>query len=77
MVFGIPGMVLVRRRHVNLGVATHGSDNSGMSITFDYHTLLYSTAAILLGYQSILLFIFAKLMAVETGLHPLKPNSGS
>ena len=41
-----------------------------MSVTFDYHTLLYSTAAILLGYQSILLFIFAKLMAVETGLHP-------
>ena len=40
------------------------------SVTFDYHTLLYSTAAILLGYQSILLFIFAKLMAVETGLHP-------
>src|SRR5438045_1182547 len=41
-----------------------------MSVTFDYHTLLYSTSAILLGYQSILLFIFAKLMAVETGLHP-------
>jgi hypothetical protein len=41
-----------------------------MSVTFDYHTLLYSTSAILLGYQSILLFAFAKLMAVETGLHP-------
>jgi len=43
-----------------------------MSVTFDYHTLLYSSSAILLGYQSILLFIFAKLMAVETGLHPLR-----
>jgi len=43
-----------------------------MSVTFDYHTLLYSTAAILLGYQSLLLFVFAKLMAVETGLHPLR-----
>ena len=41
-----------------------------MSITFDYHTLMYSTSAIVLGYQSILLFIFAELMAVETGLHP-------
>jgi len=40
------------------------------SVTFDYHTLLYSAAAILLGYQSLLLFAFAKLMAVETGLHP-------
>jgi len=44
-----------------------------MSITFDYHTLMYSTSAIVLGYQSILLFIFAEMMAVETGLHP--PNS--
>jgi len=34
---------------------------------------MYSTSAIVLGYQSILLFIFAELMAVETGLHP--PNS--
>src|SRR5438876_1898527 len=42
-----------------------------MSITFDYHTLMYSTSAIVLGYQSILLFVFAELMAVETGLHPL------
>jgi hypothetical protein len=42
-----------------------------MSVTFDYHTLMYSTSAIVLGYQSILLFIFAELMAVETGLHPL------
>jgi len=41
-------------------------------VTFDYHTLLYSTATILLGYQSLLLFAFAKLMAVETGLHPLR-----
>jgi hypothetical protein len=41
-----------------------------MSITFDYHTLMYSTSAIVLGYQSVLLFIFAKLMAVESGLHP-------
>jgi len=44
-----------------------------MSITFDYHTLMYSTSAIVLGYQSILLYFFAELMAVETGLHP--PNS--
>src|SRR5206468_9533516 len=29
------------------------------------------TSAIVFGYQSILLFVFAELMAVETGLHPL------
>jgi hypothetical protein len=42
------------------------------SVRFDYHTLLYSTSAIVLGYQSLLLYAFAKLMAVETGLHPLR-----
>jgi len=47
-----------------------------MSITFDYHTLMYSTSAIVLGYQSVLLFIFAKLMAVESGLHPHRTNFG-
>ena len=40
------------------------------SVTFDYHTLMYSTSAIVLGYQSILLFIFSELMAIESGLHP-------
>ena len=42
------------------------------SITFDYHTLLYSGSAIVLGYQSLLLFAFAKLMAFEAGLHPFR-----
>jgi hypothetical protein len=47
----------------------HGPISAG-SVTFDYHTLMYSTSAIVLGYQSILLFIFAELMAIESGLHP-------
>ena len=42
------------------------------SVRFDYHTLVYSTSAIVLGYQSLLLYVFAKLVAVETGLHPLR-----
>ncbi|MGV3482914.1 MAG: glycosyltransferase family 2 protein [Planctomycetaceae bacterium] len=50
------------------------------SVTFDYHTLLYSIAAIILGYQSLLLFAFAKLMASQSGLHPsrtrLQPLNG-
>ena len=36
-----------------------------MSVTFDYHTLLYSSEAILLGYQSLLFFTFAKLIACQ------------
>ncbi len=67
--FGIPGLVLLI-----IGVITSTLLLTGpisvRSVTFDYHTLLYSTSAIVLGYQSLLLFTFAKLMAVETGLHP-------
>ena len=67
--FGIPGPCSDARRSIGFSSLLRGPI-ALMGVTFDYHTLLYSTAAILLGYQSILLFIFAKLMAVETGLHP-------
>jgi hypothetical protein len=67
--FGVPGMALLSSG-VLISALLLAGPVTVASVTFDYHTLLYSTAAILLGYQSILLFIFAKLMAVETGLHP-------
>jgi hypothetical protein len=69
--FGVPGLVLLASGAIVSALLLFGPVKL-MSVTFDYHTLLYSTSAILLGYQSILLFIFAKLMAVETGLHPPK-----
>jgi Glycosyl transferase family 2 len=68
--FGIPGLTLLAGGlFVSMVLLT--GPVSVMSITFDYHTLMYSTSAIVLGYQSILLFIFAELMAVEAGLHPV------
>lgn len=67
--FGVPGVVLLAVGALISAMLLTGPVTLA-SVTFDYHTLLYSTAAILLGYQSILLFMFAKLMAVETGLHP-------
>lgn len=69
--FGIPGAILLVSGVVTSAFLFIGPVRIG-SVTFDYHTLLYSAAAILLGYQSLLLFAFAKLMAVETGLHPLR-----
>jgi glycosyltransferase involved in cell wall biosynthesis len=69
--FGVPGLIMLVGGAVVSARLLFGPVKV-MSVTFDYHTLLYSTSAILLGYQSILLFIFAKLMAVETGLHPPK-----
>ena len=67
--FAIPGMTLLLIGAI-VSIALVRGPVSVMSITFDYHTLMYSTSAIILGYQSILLFIFAKLMAIESGLHP-------
>jgi glycosyltransferase involved in cell wall biosynthesis len=69
--FGIPGLVLFVGGTV-VSILLLAGPIKAMSVTFDYHTLLYSAAAILLGYQSLLLFVFAELMAVETGLHPPK-----
>jgi glycosyltransferase involved in cell wall biosynthesis len=70
--FGIPGVILLVVGMIVSSLLLPGPLYV-MSITFDYHTLMYSTSTIVLGYQSILLFIFAELMAVETGLHP--PNT--
>ncbi|MBA3572533.1 MAG: glycosyltransferase family 2 protein [Pyrinomonadaceae bacterium] len=67
--FGIPGLVLLIVGAITSALLFKGPISVG-SVTFDYHTLVYSTSAIVLGYQSLLLFTFAKLMAVETGLHP-------
>src|SRR5437867_118223 len=68
--FAVPGLTLLVCG-VFVSIVLLPGPVSVMSITFDYHTLMYSTSAIVFGYQSILLFVFAELMAVETGLHPL------
>jgi hypothetical protein len=67
--FGVPGLALLLTG-VIVSVALFRGPVSLGSVIFDYHTLMYSTSAVVLGYQSILLFIFAELMAIESGLHP-------
>jgi len=67
--FAIPGLILLVGGLIVSTILLPGPI-SVKSIKFDYHTLMYSASAILLGYQSVLLFIFAKWMAVESGLHP-------
>ena len=39
-------------------------------ITFDVHTLLYASAAILIGFQSISFAFFTKIFAISEGLLP-------
>lgn len=67
--FAIPGMTLLVIGGLVTGFLALGPQRV-MGVKFDYHTLIYATAAIILGYQSLLFAAFAKLMAVETGLHP-------
>jgi glycosyltransferase involved in cell wall biosynthesis len=69
--FGIPGLILLVGGLLVSMAILPGPVSMG-SVRFDYHTLVYSTSAIVLGYQSLLLYVFAKLVAVETGLHPLR-----
>jgi hypothetical protein len=67
--FALPGLLLLAGGSVVTVLLTPGPLTIG-GVTFDYHTLLYGAAAIVLGYQSLLFAAFAKLMAVESGLHP-------
>lgn len=77
--FAFPGLVLLVSGIVLTLRLLLGPIRMG-NITFDYHTLLYASAAIILGYQALLLAVFAKLMATQSGLHPshtrLEPLKG-
>jgi hypothetical protein len=66
--FLIPGAALVL-----LGVAGYAVAMPALSwhgVTFDAHTLLVASLAILCGYQAILFAIFTKTFAVSEGLMP-------
>jgi len=43
-------------------------------VTFDVHTLLYSAAAVLIGFQSIIFALFTKIFAITEGLLPEDPR---
>jgi glycosyltransferase involved in cell wall biosynthesis len=71
--FLYPGIALVI-----LGLATGlwllpGPRTVGQ-VTFDVHTLLYSAAAIFIGFQSILFALFARIFAMTEGLVPPDPQ---
>jgi glycosyltransferase involved in cell wall biosynthesis len=66
--FVIPGMVLILLGLVGYGIAMPGTKFGG--VTFDAHTLLFASLAILCGYQSILFSIFTKTFAISEGLMP-------
>lgn len=67
--FLFPGLALVFVGLVGYALALPGLTITG--ITFDAHTLLFASLAILCGYQSIQFAIFAKTFAINEGLMPV------
>jgi glycosyltransferase involved in cell wall biosynthesis len=70
--FVIPGTVLILMGMLGYAVAMPGLTIRG--VTFDAHTLLFSSLAILCGYQSVLFAIFSKTFAISEGLMPEDPR---
>jgi glycosyltransferase involved in cell wall biosynthesis len=66
--FLIPGALLILLGLLAYGIAMPGMTIRGM--TFDVHTLLFASLAILCGYQSILFAVFTKAFAINEGLMP-------
>jgi glycosyltransferase involved in cell wall biosynthesis len=64
--FLMPGVLLVLLGLIGYGVAMPRLTVKGM--TFDAHTLLFASLAVLCGYQAILFAIFTKTFAVSEGL---------
>jgi glycosyltransferase involved in cell wall biosynthesis len=66
--FLIPGLLLILLGLIGYAIALPGMTFSG--VTFDAHTLLFASLAILCGYQSSLFAIFSATFAVAEGLLP-------
>lgn len=66
--FLMPGLLLILLGLVGYAVAMPGMTFKG--VTFDAHTLLFASLAILCGYQSSLFAIFTKTFAISEGLMP-------
>ena len=70
--FVIPGAALILLGILGYAVAMPGLTINGL--TFDAHTLLFASLAILCGYQSVLFAILSKTFAVSEGLMPEDPR---
>ncbi len=66
--FLYPGLALIGLGLCGYGVAMPGLTIDGM--TFDAHTLLFSTLAVICGWQSAVFHVFTKTFAISEGLMP-------
>jgi glycosyltransferase involved in cell wall biosynthesis len=70
--FLAPGFIFALLGLAGYAVALPGLTIGG--VTFDAHTLLFSSLAIMMGYQSVLFAICAKTFAINEGLLPKDPR---
>jgi glycosyltransferase involved in cell wall biosynthesis len=70
--FLVPGIILIFLGIAGYAIAMPGITLGG--VTFDAHTLLFASLAILCGYQSILFAILTKTFAISEGLLPEDPR---
>ncbi|MSP39994.1 MAG: glycosyltransferase family 2 protein [Deltaproteobacteria bacterium] len=70
--FLMPGALLMIFGLLGFTIALPGLTLGG--VTFDAHTLLFSSLAILCGYQSVIFAISAKTFAISAGLLPEDPR---
>jgi len=70
--FLVPGLLLIFAGLLGYAIALPGLTIG--RVTFDVHTLLFASLAILSGYQAILFAILAKTFAVTEGLLPEDPR---
>jgi glycosyltransferase involved in cell wall biosynthesis len=70
--FLVPGSILVALGMIGYGIALPGITIRGM--TFDAHTLLFASLALLCGYQAVLFAIFTKTFAINERLLPQDPR---
>ena len=70
--FLIPGLALIVIGLIGYAVALPGVSIG--EVTFDAHTLLFASLAIICGYQSVLFAFFTKVFAIDEGLLPPDPR---
>jgi glycosyltransferase involved in cell wall biosynthesis len=70
--FLLPGLVLMALGLLGYAVALPGFTIHG--VTFDAHTLLFASLALICGYQSAFFALFAKTFAITEGLLPPDPR---
>jgi glycosyltransferase involved in cell wall biosynthesis len=67
--FLVPGLITILLGLAGYAIALPGLHLGG--VTFDVHTLLFASLALICGHQAVLFAIFAKTFAMNEGLMPL------